>query len=266
MAADGPEQQCRGLLATAECASRLCQPRVRYGLIVPSPALAAWRRLTLTAGISGLACIVMIFVPLIAGSAQEPDFRGSTEEVQAFLRSVSGPIHEFRVFMFVMGVVAFLWFAITLALVLRRAEGDPPWRSAIAAGSGLLLVALVLLGSFQAATLRASDIEPQLARYAFDLGNATFANAWVALGSFALTAGWVIVSTGVFPRWMGWWALLCGVGLVVVRAVWTSQIWFLPYLLFWLWVIVLSVLLVMGRVRWPSELAPTTTRFGETFA
>jgi hypothetical protein len=233
------------------------QANVRYVVIVPSPLPAAWRRLTLVGGISGLACVVLIFVPLIAGTGLEPDFRGSTEEVMAFLRSVSSPIHGFRTFVFVVGLFAFLWFAISLALLLRRMEGDPPWRSAIAAASGLVLVALILVGTWEAATLRADDIDPQVARYAFDLGNATFANAWVALGSFAATAGWVIISTRVFPRWLGWWALVSGVGLVLVRAVWTSQIWLLPYLLFWVWVIVLSVLLVMGRMRWPAELAPS---------
>ena|GEM_PF-959421 len=239
------------------------KPRVRYVFIVPSPAPAAWRRLTLVTGVSGLACVVLIFVPLIAASAQEPDFRGSTEEVMAFLRSVSSPIHGFRTFVFVVGLVAFLWFAISLALLLRRVEGDPPWRSAIAAASGLLLVALILVGTWEAAILRVDDIDPQVARYAFDLGNATFANAWVPLGSFAATAGWVIISTGVVRRWLGWWALVSGVGLVLVRGVWTSQIWLLPYLLFWVWVIVLSVLLVMGRVQWPAELA-SSARSGET--
>jgi hypothetical protein len=230
---------------------------------MPGPEPAAWRRLALTTGISGLACFVMIFASLIAGSAHEPDFRGSAEEVQVFLRSVSSPLHEVRAFVLVLGIVTFLWFSVSLAVILRRAEGDPPWRSAIAAASGLLLVALTLVGSWEAATLRAVDIDPQVARYAFDLGNATFANAWLALGSFAVSAGWVIISTGVVARWLGWWALASGVGLILARAVWTSEVWLLPYGLFWVWVIVLSVVLVMGRVRWPGERASTLVREGE---
>ena len=51
--------------------------------------------------------------------------------------------------------------------------------------SGVIFVALVLSGNEVAAALRADDLDPQIARYAFDEGQASFANARVALGSFA---------------------------------------------------------------------------------
>jgi hypothetical protein len=39
--------------------------------------------------------------------------------------------------------------------------------------------------------------------------------------------------------------------LVIARFVWTTQVWLLPYLLFWAWVLVLSLRLV----RRPDLLA-----------
>ena len=69
------------------------------------------------------------------------------------------------------------------------------------------------------------------------------------MGSFAVAAGWLVLETRVIGRWLGWWAVVAGVGLVLCRFVWTSEAWFAPYLLFWIWVVVVSVQLIRGRVR-----------------
>lgn len=93
----------------------------------------------------------------------------------------------------------------------------------------MLLVPIVYSWNGDAAAFRADDLEPQIARFAFDAGNVGFANAWVALGSFAICCGWVIASTRFLPRWLGWLAVASGVGLILSRAVWTSSTWLLPY-------------------------------------
>jgi hypothetical protein len=101
-----------------------------------------------------------------------------------------------------------------LSILLRRAEGEAPWRSAIAMGSGVLFVALDLSGiaNEAAVAFRAGDLDPQIARYAFDQGQAAFANGRVATGSFAVCCGWVIASTPFLPRWAGWLAIASGAG------------------------------------------------------
>ena len=149
-------------------------------------------------------------------------------------------------------MITFVWFVVALTTLLRRAEGEPPWRSTIAMVSGVLLVAPVLSGSEVAAAFRANDLDPQIARYAFDEAQAAFANARVALGSFAVCCGWVIVLTRFLPRWLGWLTIASGVGLVFSRISWTSYIFLLPYGLFWLWVLVVAGLLSPGRRRWST--------------
>ena len=99
-------------------------------------------------------------------------------------------------------MITFVWFVVALTTLLRRAEGEPPWRSTIAMVSGVLFVAPVLSGSEVAAAFRAHDLDPQIARYAFDEALAAFANARVALGSLAVCCGWVIVLTRFLP-WLG---------------------------------------------------------------
>ena len=88
------------------------------------------------------------------------------------------------------------------------------------------------------------------------VGNLSFTNAWVAMGSFAIASGWVAVSTGFLPRWLGWLAIVGGGGLVLARAVRLSEVWFLPYSLFWLWVVGFSVLLIRRAAALPGPTGP----------
>ena len=113
----------------------------------------------------------------------------------------------------------------------------------------MLFVALVLSGNEVAATLRADDLDPQIVRYAFDEGQAAFANARVDLGSCAVCCRWVIASTRFLPRWVGWLAIASGAGLALSRISWTSYIWLPFYLMFWLWVSTVAVLLLRRNFR-----------------
>lgn len=49
------------------------------------------------------------------------------------------------------------------------------------------------------------------------------------------------------PHWLGWWALVAGSGQVLARAVWTSDLAFVPFASFWVWTGVLCVMLFAGR-------------------
>jgi hypothetical protein len=203
----------------------------------------AWQRLGRVTGVAGLAAVVLIFVVLV-GTRQEPPFTATADEFLTHYRSPNTVVSDFRSFVFTVALVTFVWFVAALSTLLRRAEGEAPWRSSIAMVSGVLFVALVLSGNEVAAALRADDLDPQIVRYAFDEGQAAFANARVALGSFAVCCGWVIASTRFLARWVGLVAIASGVGLAVSRISWTSYIWLLPYLMFWLWVLTVAVLLL----------------------
>jgi hypothetical protein len=209
----------------------------------------AWQRLGRVTGVAGLAAVILILVPIVVGTRPEPAFTATATEFLPSYRSPHTPAAPFRSFVFTVGLVTFVWFVGALTTLLRRAEGEAPWRSAIAMGSGVLFVALVLSGNEVAAAFRADDLDPQIARYAFDEGQAAFANARVALGSFAGCCGWVIASTRFLPRWVGWLAIASGVGLALSRISWTSYIWLPFYLMFWLWVSTVAVLLLRRNFR-----------------
>jgi hypothetical protein len=216
----------------------------------PTSGAAAWQRLGRVTGVAGLAAIVLIFVAVV-GTREEPSFTATATEFLGYYRSPDTVATPFRSFLFTVGLVTFVWFVVGLFILLRRAEGEAAWRSAIAMGSGVLFVALGLsgIGNEAAVAFRAGDLDPQIARYAFDEGQAAFANGRVAVGSFAVCCGWVIASTRFLPRWVGWLAIASGAGLALSRISWTSHIWLLPYLMFWLWVIAVAVLLLRRNFR-----------------
>jgi hypothetical protein len=211
-----------------------------------------WVRLARITAVTGLSSFVLLFAMIIPlAAAGEPPFTASNDEARAYFANVSVGWAQTATAVSSVAAIGILWFVVGLTLVLRRAEGDPPWRSTIALVSGVLLTAYTALdASLDAASFRGADLDPAVAGYAFAVGSVGFANAWLALASFAVCAGWVGVATGIFGRWLGWWAIISGLGLALSRFFWTSEIWLLPYLLFWLWMIIVCVRLL----RWsPAE-------------
>ena len=219
----------------------------------PTSATVARQRLGRVTGITGLAAVVLLFGSVVVGTDTEPGFNASAIDVLTYYRSPNTPAETFRSFGLTVGSVTFVWFVGALTTMLRRAEGEAPWRSTIALVSGALFVALALNGNEVAAAFRADDLDPQIARYAFDEAHVGFANGWVALGSFAVCAGWVIASTGFLPRWLGWLAIVSGAGLALSRLSWTGGIWLLPYAMFWLWVVIVAILLLRRSLRRVAE-------------
>jgi hypothetical protein len=199
-------------------------------------------------GTAGIVVLVMVLGTSIANNYQDAAFDSSAAEAVAFLRSLDDTLGQVSSFATSVGLIALLWFSLGLAMLLRRYEGELPWRSVFLAGAGVTSVVTGQIASWDAAVYRSDDIDPQVARYAFDLGNLSFANGWVASGAFGLCAGLIMLSTSRLPHWLGWWAVVVGAGSVLARAIWTEDIAIVPFTAFWLWVGVVSVLLVLGRL------------------
>ena len=207
-----------------------------------------------TTGIIGIAFLVLTFGPIIAlSTAGEPPLEATAAEAVNYFRNLEATWAQLTMAASTLGMIASLWFFVAFGFLLRRAEGDPPWRSAIATLSGALLAALGLIGaSWEAASLHGGRITPEVADYAYAFGNVGFANIWIALASFAVCSGWVILSTGVLERWMGWWIVVAGLALVAARFAWTAGFWGVGYALFWLWIIVVCIRLIVRPDRWSN--------------
>jgi hypothetical protein len=220
---------------------------------------SAWTRLRRSTAITGLVAVPLLFAPTIAISTLgEPPFDGSPNEISAFFDAVveSGWAPAAQTLQAV-GTLTLLWWAVGLFLVLRRAEGDPAWRSTAALVSGAIFTAYVVLEPSWAAASARGALGRDVVVFAFDAGNVGFANSWLALGSFAIGCGWVVVRTGALPVWGGWLAIVSGGGFVVARFVWTTQVWLVPYAGFWVWVIAVNIALLRatGAGLAPAERA-----------
>lgn len=220
----------------------------------PPVASGPYVPLARATGIIGLVFMVLLFGPVIAlASAGEPPLDATASQAATYFGNIEADWAQFVMAASKLGWIGSLWFFVAFGYLLRRAEGDPPWRSTIATLSGALLAAYGLVGaSWEAASLHGNRITPDVADFALAFGNVGLANAWIALASFALCAGWVILSTRVLERWMGWWLIVAGLGLVAVRFVWTNEVWTLPYLLFWSWIVIVCIRLL----RTPNLLDP----------
>jgi hypothetical protein len=217
--------------------------------------LDRYAALARTTGIIGIAFMVLLFGPIIAlASADEPALEATAAEAAKYFGNLEATWAQLTIAAATLGMIGSLWFFVALGFLLRRAEGDPPWRSAIATLSGALLAAYGLIGvsSVGAASLHGGRITPEVADYAYAFGNVGFTNAWIALASFAVCSGWVILSTGVLERWMGWWIVVAGLCLVVARFAWTTGFWGVGYALFWLWIIVVCIRLIVRPDRWSN--------------
>jgi hypothetical protein len=216
--------------------------------------LDRYAALARTTGIIGIAFIVLAFGPIIAlSTADEPALEATAAEAVNYFGNLEATWAQLTMAASTLGMIGSLWFFVAFGFLLRRAEGDPPWRSTIATLSGALLAALGLIGaSWEAASLHGGRITPEVADYAYAFGNVGFANIWIALASFAVCSGWVILSTGVLERWMGWWIVMAGLALVAARFAWTSGVWGVGYALFWLWIIVVCIRLIVRPDRWSN--------------
>ena len=148
--------------------------------------LDRYAALARTTGIIGIAFLVLLFGPIIAlASADEPALEATAAEAVNYFRNLEATWAQLTMAASTLGMIGSLWFFVAFGFLLRRAEGDPPWRSTIATLSGALLAAFGLIGaSWEAASLHGGRITPEVADYAYAFGNVGFANIWIAHGQF----------------------------------------------------------------------------------
>ena len=212
------------------------------------------------AGIAGWAGTAMLFSGVILMSstgAPEPAMNASVPDIQRYLETQSATAVAAGGFLLAFGLCALLWFVCGLSAALRRFGTRPEWLPTVVLASGTAALATMLTGAPQAAAFRVGDgPDAQVAKFAFDLGNITFANMWVALGSLGLASGWAILAGRAapgspgradWPAWLGWWALAVGAGFLVARMAWPTWAWVVPYVPFWLWVLVVSTRMLRTR-------------------
>lgn len=186
---------------------------------------------------------------LIQIGGSEPPFDAPAAEIETFFINRDIQLATIGAILAVLSIIPFLWFLGALWARLRRHEGEPGWLSLVALVSGAAGAAVILGGGggWELAILRLDEgLEAETLLLLFDQGNQAFATFWVALAGMLLAAGVVVLRDGGLPRWLGWFGLLLALALLAVRFVWftASGIKFMPYMLFWVWLIAASIVLI----------------------
>jgi hypothetical protein len=216
------------------------------------------KRLEQVAAAGGIAFVVLESVGqgFIQIGGAEPAFGAPADEIFAFFLARDETLFNWGGYLSLLSFIAFIWFLGALWAAIRRAERDPALLSMVAFGSGLVAVATLTGGAWAMAVFRIREgLDPQIGRTLYDLGNFAFATSWVFFASVLLAAGVAAILYGALPRWLGWASIIVAVGLLAGRIIWTSQAAFIPWVLFWLWLIVISVVLIRRAGKSESQIA-----------
>ena len=82
-----------------------------------------------TTGIIGIAFTVLVFGPVIAlASAGEPPLEATAAEAVEYFGNLEATWAQLTMAAQTLGMMASLWYFVALGFLLRRAEGEPPWR------------------------------------------------------------------------------------------------------------------------------------------
>jgi hypothetical protein len=202
-----------------------------------------WRRIGAAAGIA-YPIMQLIAQGLIQVGGAEPPFSAAAPEILEFFQNRDAALFAVGGYLSTLSLVVFLWFLGVLWSELRAAEGENGLLSMVALGSGVVTISTYLsAGGWPIAMFRIGEgLDPQIVQILFDQGNFSFANSWISIGSMVLAAGILFHQSERFPKWLGWSSVVLAFGLFFARFVWTSQIAFAPYVLFWVWMIALGIL------------------------
>jgi hypothetical protein len=218
----------------------------------------SWR--SKAASLEGAALAGLLHAGLLAASLalmqyDRPPLSAGDDEITAFL---SNPDATARLVVAMnltpISVIAFLWFI----AVVRRRIGDREDRffSTVFLGSGLVLAALLLVGSaIQSATAvlftqTGRVLDPEAYRLLRSVGQGVLSVAAPRLGAvFILTTSNLGRRTGVLPRWLVVFGSLAGLAMIV-------DVTFsppMPYL-FPGWVALVSLTMLVRRQNGTSDV------------
>jgi hypothetical protein len=186
-----------------------------------------------------------------------PQDKDSNAKIVAYFANHSHRVHGvIGLFVFLAGLLFLLVCLGALRERLLAAEGQPGRLSAFAFGAGIASLSLwavsMLLANaagFAANESSAFRLDPNTFRLLAD----TAYLAWVAAVVVSSVVVWatsaVALRTSVLPRWYGRLGILAGIVQLF------GFFFFFPFLVWWLWIVATSVLLIRRPSPAPARVA-----------
>jgi hypothetical protein len=208
-----------------------------------------WQRLGAASGI--VYAVTLLGPDLIQGGPSEEPTTAAAAIAQSCARTTAAqPADAVIPILSILGFLCFLFFLGSLWSVLRRAEGANGWLAAAAFGGGLMSLTIKLAGG--APVLAAlhgacAGIDPQLWQTLHAMDGASFFISFFPLVVLLVAFAIVTIRFGALPRWLGWMAVVVAVALLAggtAGTIYARDDAGLPFLLFVLWTLITSVILV----------------------
>src|SRR5690348_13860101 len=106
---------------------------VTHQLAAVSDPTTARRTLARVTAACGTTTLVLVLGVSLLNDYQSVPFTSGADRIVVFFRSIDDSVGAASSFATAVGLIAMLWFAVGLALLLRPYDGVVPWRSAFLA-------------------------------------------------------------------------------------------------------------------------------------
>jgi hypothetical protein len=204
------------------------------------------------APLSGVASVVLILASFaVAGSA--PSSTASQAKVMSFYAThLAG--QKWSGVLLSLGALLFLIFASTLVTLLGRSDARRGGATTLCLGGAVVAVVGMTIFAALALTIGqvTGKIDPSALQALHVLNQEMVFPLTVGSAAFLLGGGVAVLQTGMFPRWVGWFAVAFGVVAAVPSHVVggvLDHIGFLGFLGLAAWTVIISIL----SLRLPAD-------------
>jgi len=207
------------------------------------------RRWQQVGGAGGIFAVVVLIGLVVAvastTSTSQPPYDGPAQGWLAFLAGANATIVPRTVTGF-LAIASFLLFTAALALRLRtpdRQLGVPSILVLLAGGIAMTLDLLLSAITFSA-FFRVSDLDPAMASLLAGLNGGVSLALGFAFAGMLVAAGVGALESGALPRWLAWLGIVDGVVWLGTELFPRTSLLYLPYLVFFVWVIAVSIVML----------------------
>jgi hypothetical protein len=203
---------------------------------------------------AGGAVYVILGLATTSGSSNEPTLRSSRAEIASW--TTQQHLTHGRIVLGVLTAIALMAvipFAAGLWHTLRKAEGESGVLSTTMLAAAAVWIAVKFASAMPEFALhwRAQGMSAQLAASLHDMGDFAFSLTFIPQALMLGCAATVILRSGVLPRFLGWFAAIVAVGLIVTLPI-SNLVPPVAVLLAMLWVLLTSIVLVRRGDRVPG--------------
>lgn len=205
------------------------------------------------AALTGVVAVVLWIIGVVVLEAGDTPGDGATDaELLAYYQDEANTILSGS-WIFMIGCLAFLWFAVVLRERLAAAEGGTRMFTNVAFVGAVTTGAFALLtaGPDIAAAIGEDDLSEGAAAAMATLGDAFFVAAELSAILLMIGAGAVGLRSGLFPKAWAWFSFLLAVVLVIGPIGWAALIFGLP-----LWILGTTFFLMRRDAGPNAEPAP----------